>query len=104
MTLQLNRKQILYASQILYIVSMGLSRCSTAFFLRSLSRAKEHNVVGLACASVAVLWAVASILAIALRGKLSAPWEGNEVLVCYIDIMACSDRITDYASTRDGLL
>ncbi|KAM0714980.1 hypothetical protein Q7P37_009445 [Cladosporium fusiforme] len=70
----------LYASQILYIVSMGLSRCSTAFFLRSLSRAKKHEVVGSGIAGVAVLWAIASIFANALRGDLSAPWRDTKTL------------------------
>ncbi|OQO02776.1 hypothetical protein B0A48_11058 [Cryoendolithus antarcticus] len=67
-------QKALYASQILYILSVGTSRCSMALFLRNLSRDKKDTKLGVAVAAVALLWTVASVLAIAIRGDASGPW------------------------------
>lgn len=77
----LTEAKALYVGQILYIFSMGLSRCSTAFFLRNLSTAKRHGYAGFAMAGSAMSWAIASIVTIAVRGDLSAPWEDRKVVV-----------------------
>lgn len=78
---QLNPLQAMYGSQILYLLSMGFSKCSTALFLGNLSRARVHIIAGLVSASFAAAWTVCAVLAIALHGNLVAPWTDNEVLV-----------------------
>nr|OQO30673.1 hypothetical protein B0A51_01948 [Rachicladosporium sp. CCFEE 5018] len=70
----------LYASQILYILSVGTSRCSIALFLRNLSRDKKDTKVGVAVAAIALLWTVASVLAIAIRVDASGPWLSDSEL------------------------
>lgn len=71
---QLKTTQALYASDILYIVSIGLSRCSTAFFLSSLTRDNRQKIIGVVIATLAATWAVASVFVVALRGDQSHPW------------------------------
>ncbi|OQN98981.1 hypothetical protein B0A48_14841 [Cryoendolithus antarcticus] len=73
-------KKALYASQILYILSVGTSRCSIALFLRNLSRDKKGTKVGVAVAAIALLWTVASVLAIAIRVDASGPWLSDSEL------------------------
>lgn len=70
--------QAIYASDILYIVSIGLSRCSTAFFLSSLTRDQRQKTIGVVIATLAATWAVASVFVVAMRGDQSAPWETLE--------------------------
>jgi hypothetical protein len=71
----LKRPQMLYASQLLYVLCMGLSRCSATLFLGNLSRARKHTSAAAVLVITDVVWTVGSCLAIALCGRLEAPWE-----------------------------
>jgi Na+-driven multidrug efflux pump len=71
----------LYTGQILYILSMGLSRCSTTLFLHNLAQSKKHTVASIVLVALSVAWTIGSCFSIALRGNLSAPWETVEAPV-----------------------
>jgi hypothetical protein len=66
--------QALYASQILYLLSIGISKSSTALFFGSLTRNKRQKWPSYAVAIVCGIWTLACILVIALRGNLAVPW------------------------------
>ena len=67
-------KQVLFASELLYVSSIGLSKSSTAMFLGSLTRNERQKRTSLAIAIGCIVWTAASVLVIALRGTLTAPW------------------------------
>lgn len=72
---------MLYASQVLYILSMGLSKCSTTLFLHNLAQSKKHAAASIVLVTLSVAWTIGSCFSIALRGHLSAPWEDVEAPV-----------------------
>lgn len=81
--------QALYGSQLCYVVSLGLTKMSTAFFIGHLSRYAPHFRISYILAAASGLWTVASTILIALRGNLSRPWatyDGSEALVGFIHI------------------
>ncbi|KAK5167439.1 uncharacterized protein LTR77_007138 [Saxophila tyrrhenica] len=69
-------EQSLFASQVLYVASIGFTKMSTGLFTASVLTRDPRNIkiaralVGLCC-----VWLVASIFTITLRGDLSQPWE-----------------------------
>ncbi len=65
----------LYASQILYIASLGLTRLSSAFFVTRLSRHEQHKLIARGWLVLCVIWTIASILVISFRGNLAHPWS-----------------------------
>ncbi|QLI69581.1 uncharacterized protein G6M90_00g061930 [Metarhizium brunneum] len=68
-------KYALYASQILYILSVGLCRVSAALFIARMTylgpQAKPAHVI----ATSSSLWILISVFVIAFRGPLDRPWE-----------------------------
>lgn len=75
----------LYASQILYVCSLGCTRLSTCFFTTRLSRHRSHKTLAHVWTATTLLIIVASVLVVAVRGDVSHPWttlEGSEALVC----------------------
>lgn len=81
--------QALYGSQLCYVVSIGLTKMSTAFFIGHLSQYAPHFRISYLLAVVSGVWTVASTILIALRGNLSRPWatyDGSEALVGFIHI------------------
>ncbi|TKA68967.1 hypothetical protein B0A55_06608 [Friedmanniomyces simplex] len=85
--------KLLYASQILYVVSIGLVKVSTTLFTaRFLTRGQTHiRLAHLATAACGV-WTVASLLIIAIRTPLSSPWTtragSQSLLVRWVAIEA----------------
>lgn len=77
-------KQSLFAADLLYIICMGVSKIATAYFLGHLSREKRQNLIGHTLAGLAAAWTIASVLAVALRQPLSAPYltVGPNVRTC----------------------
>jgi hypothetical protein len=73
--------QMLYASQLLYVLSVGLSKCSATLFLGNLSRNKKHTTAASALTTASIAWMIGSCLAVALRGPLATPWENVGSLV-----------------------
>ncbi|KAK3109704.1 hypothetical protein LTR53_016758, partial [Teratosphaeriaceae sp. CCFEE 6253] len=76
--------KLLYASQILYVLCIGLIKVSTSLFTaRFLTRGASHTRLAYLTTGCGVLWTVTSMLAIALRPDLSHPWttrDGTESL------------------------
>lgn len=75
----------LYASQILYICSMGCTRLSTCFFTTRLSRHRRHKALAHVWTAATLIVIIASVLVVAVRGDTAQPWttlEGSEALVC----------------------
>jgi hypothetical protein len=63
-----------YVSNLLFVVSLGLSKISVAFLLLRLTPQKEHmRILHGIIASMAV-WTVASTFTVALQCNLSHPW------------------------------
>ena len=76
--------QALYTSQLSYIVSMGLARVSTAFFIGRLTRYKPQVRMAYTLSVVSGTWTLVSTLIVALRGNLTRPWatlDGSQALV-----------------------
>ena len=70
-----NDIQALFTSQITYIISIGLTRVSTAFFISNLTRHRPQLRMSYALAGASGVWILAAVLGVALRGDLSRPWE-----------------------------
>ena len=76
--------QTLYAADILYVVSVGLSKCSAALFLGSLTSSTKQRMVGRIVAFVCACWTIGSGLVVALRGDITKPWalpHGTSMMV-----------------------
>ena len=92
----------MYASQVLYILSMGLSRCSTTLFLHNLAQSKKHTTASIVIVALSVAWTVGSCFSIALRGNLSAPWEDVEAPVRQVPHVDEYANMLNAFSTCDG--
>lgn len=76
-------EKALFASQISYILTVGLTRVSTAFFIKHLTRHARHTRIPDGFIAVSGLWMVTGTLLVALRGDLRRPWatlDGAESL------------------------
>lgn len=76
--------QLLYAGQLLYIIAVGTSKCSTAFFIARLTRYGPQIRQAHILAAVSGFWTLASVIAVAARGSAAAPWavlDGSKALV-----------------------
>ncbi|KAK5069183.1 hypothetical protein LTR64_008663 [Lithohypha guttulata] len=92
-------QSLYYASNLFFILALGLSKVSVVFFLRRISRAKHHKLAYDVVIGLHVLWTVGSFLALALQCDLSSPWTvigrdcGTGVLrrwqvICALDIIS----------------
>ena len=76
--------QALFTAQIFYIIAVGLSKVSTAFFIGRLTRYAPQIRLSYILAAMSGVFIIAGILVITLRGDLSHPWttlDGSEALV-----------------------
>ncbi|KAH8707348.1 hypothetical protein HC256_010623 [Beauveria bassiana] len=67
--------QNLYASQIFYIVSLGLCRVSAALFIVYISHSGPHIQPAQSLAIITAVWTASSLLAICMRGNIAQPWK-----------------------------
>ncbi|KAF1731188.1 hypothetical protein CRV24_009267 [Beauveria bassiana] len=65
----------LYASQIFYIVSLGLCRVSAALFIVYISHSGPHIQPAQSLAIITAVWTASSLLAICMRGNIAQPWK-----------------------------
>ncbi|KID81634.1 hypothetical protein MGU_11011 [Metarhizium guizhouense ARSEF 977] len=72
---QLVVAQSLYASQQLYIFTLGLSKISTALFVIHLAYSGPQIRPGYVLVGVTAIWTVGSMLVVALRGNRRHPWQ-----------------------------
>ncbi|KAK5699362.1 hypothetical protein LTR17_023292 [Elasticomyces elasticus] len=74
----------LFASQILYVISIGATRISIGYFTTSvLARDASNLLIARTLTGFCATWTIASIFLIALRGDLSEPWNtlnGSETM------------------------
>lgn len=70
-----NSRQSAYASDILYVISIWLTKCSMVFLFRRLSADKRHIFLLNLLSGGVLLLGVASIFVVALRCTLSRPWD-----------------------------
>lgn len=77
--------QSLFASQITYVLSVGFTKFSTSFFIAGfLTRNAKHVRMARTLTAICGVWTVAAIFTIAIRGKLTQPWDtrdGSDILV-----------------------
>lgn len=65
----------LFSQQQFYILAMGLCKISATMFLICLSTSDTHTMPSYAVIVATVVWTVASMLVVCLRGKLDSPWS-----------------------------
>jgi hypothetical protein len=63
-----------YASTLLFVVALGLSKISVVFFFLRLTVVKHHGRVFNAAAALVTAWTVGSTFAVALQCNLTHPW------------------------------
>ncbi|KAK2756670.1 hypothetical protein FQN54_005115 [Arachnomyces sp. PD_36] len=63
-----------YASDILLIIALTLSKCSVCLLVRRLTQTKNHLIACYTILGVCVLWGIAGTVAIAVRCNLEHPW------------------------------
>jgi len=63
-----------YASTLLFVVALGLSKTSVVFFLLRLSPVKHHRRVFNVAVVLVTAWTVGSTFAVALQCNLTHPW------------------------------
>lgn len=67
-----------YAAAILYIIAIAASKCSTSLLIARLTRTKHHLIASHSITAFIALWALASVLVIAIP-----PWDSEKRLKSY---------------------
>ena len=70
----LTARQMYYTSTILFILALGLSKCSVASLLIRLTPDKSHKRLFHAVLALMGVWTVGSVFAMALQCNLARPW------------------------------
>ncbi len=71
-----DEQQSLFASQILYVCSMGFTKISCCFFIANILTRDARNVrVAQASVALCAAWIVGATVAIAVRGDISHPYD-----------------------------
>lgn len=68
----------MYASQITYVVAMGLTRVSASLFIGHVTRYLPQVKMAWGITGLAGAWTVGACLAIALGGDLAMPWNASD--------------------------
>ncbi|KAJ5698924.1 hypothetical protein N7462_000929 [Penicillium macrosclerotiorum] len=71
-----------YAAQILLIVTITFSKLSLGLLFKNLMTSRRSLFANQALMGIIVAWAVASVLALALRCPMPSPWEWNRLDKC----------------------
>lgn len=66
--------QLIYASDLLFVVTIFMSKLAIALFLRRLSNVRQHKILSIGMAGACTLFGVISLLVVAIRQNTSAPW------------------------------
>lgn len=67
-----------YAADLLYIITIYLSKCSAVFLFLRLTPNKAHKIFCWSIMATSTLWVILSLFIVALRCQLSQPWVVNE--------------------------
>ncbi|KAH7138367.1 hypothetical protein B0J11DRAFT_13764 [Dendryphion nanum] len=65
----------LYASTLLYVLTLGISKISILLFLRKLFHTKAHKLATTLLNSIVICWTVAITISVAFECSLPTPWE-----------------------------
>ncbi|PYH96798.1 hypothetical protein BO71DRAFT_374605 [Aspergillus ellipticus CBS 707.79] len=75
---QVNRVQtLLTATNILYLITIYISKCCVLGIYLRLTPQKLHNRVSLATLALCTAWVIPAILVIAVNCELNRPWRGS---------------------------
>lgn len=66
--------QLYYASNVFFILGLGLSKALVIYFLSRLTSIDTHKKVVMRASAFTAVWTVASVFAVALQCDLSRPW------------------------------
>ncbi len=64
----------MYVSDIFYIVTMWLTKCSVAFLFLRLSPDKRHKLASHILLGASTVFMVISVLVVSLRCNIAQPW------------------------------
>lgn len=67
-----------YAADLLYIITIYLTKASAVFLFLRLTPNKAHKLFCWTIMGTSTLWVILSIFIVALRCQLSQPWVVNE--------------------------
>lgn len=99
-----DRYQLFYAVTILFVIALGLSKCSIVALLMRMTRKKRQLQVFRATLAALAAWTVASTFATALQCNLRYPWilvgERCPGLVCqgFLAISSAASQLTSHLS------
>lgn len=74
----------MFASQLLYIITVGLCRLSASFFIARMTYFGPQTRPAYVIATLSCVWMVGSVFAVAIRGDVSQPWQvldGSKIMV-----------------------
>ena len=78
----LTLRQAIYAADILYILTLWLSKGATILLTERLTRVRQHRLVCYALGGFVSLWAMVSVFVIAIRDNKSEPWLDRSTKEC----------------------
>jgi len=91
-----------YASDILYLITIWLTKCSVAFLLLRLSPNRGHNVASIVVLVTSTVFMIVSVFVVALKCDLAHPWMFiNEKCT---DLLIRWDVLSALDITTEGLL
>lgn len=79
-----------YAADLLYIITIYLSKASAVFLFLRLTPNKAHKLFCWSIMGTSTLWVILSLFLVALRCQLSQPWVVNERCVNLVSFTAAT--------------
>lgn len=70
------------AAQILLIATIAFSKLSLALLFKNLMTSRRSSIANQTLMGVIIAWAVASIIALALRCSMPTPWKWDQPDKC----------------------
>lgn len=90
-----------YAAQILLVATIALSKLSLGLLFKNLMTSRRSLLASQVLVGVVVAWGIASILALALRCSIPAPWKWNHASQCIDQVrLPQSAWLGPFAKTR----
>lgn len=77
----------MFVSDIFYIITMWLTKCSIAFLFLRLSPDKRHNLASYIVLGASTIFMVVSVMVVTLRCNLAHPW-------IFVNDRLCNDVVS----------
>jgi hypothetical protein len=71
-----------YAAQILLIATIAFSKLSLGLLFKNLMTSRRSSIANQTLMGVIIAWALASIIALALRCSMPTPWKWDQPDQC----------------------